>query len=346
MSAPDLRTPVVGATITLRVGTPVGDISVVGVVVTASEQTWSIRRRDGSVTDVDPGTVLARRDVPPSPAQRIPAAELQRVAALGWRAIETARLGDWLLRASGGFTGRANSALVVGSPGTSVSEAVSSVEAWYAERGLPARFQLPEPAATEGVRQLLTDRGYAWSPPVHVMTAELSHVLRAADARVGPGAVQLDDAPDDAWLASYRRAEGAVPAAARAVLAGHPAVVFASVRGDGRTVAIARAAVDGRWAGLSAVEVVPEARRRGLALQITAAVLRWAGTRGARQVYLQVGIPNDPAVTLYRSLGFAVHHDYSYAVGPATRRPMTPAGVRAGAATPASPRPGGSPARR
>jgi ribosomal protein S18 acetylase RimI-like enzyme len=317
MSAPDLTTPVVGATITLRVGTPVGDVSVVGVVVTVSDESWSIRRRDGSITEVATGSVVARRDVPPSPAQRASVAEVQQVAALGWRALETARLGDWLLRASDGFTGRANSALAIGDPGRPVPDAVTAVEAWYAERALPPRFQVPEPGASDGVRELLDERGYTWSPRVHVMTAELGHVLRAADARVGPGAVALDEAPDDAWLATYRRAGGAAPAAARGVLAGHPAVVFASVRSEGRTVAIARAAVDGRWAGLSAVEVVPEARRRGLAVQVTAAVLRWAGTRGARQVYLQTELPNDAAVTLYRSLGFAVHHDYSYANGQA-----------------------------
>jgi N-acetylglutamate synthase len=315
MPVPDLTTPVLGATITLRIGTPVGDVSVVGVVVAVSDRTWSIRRRDGSVTDVTIDSVLARRDVPPSPAQRASVAEVQQVAALGWRALESARLGDWLLRASAGFTGRANSALTVGDPGMSVADAVATVEAWYAERGLPARFQLPEPGASDGVRELLDSTGYVWAPPVHVMTAELGHVLRAADARVGPGEVQLDDMPDDAWLASYQRVDGMMPDVARDVLAGHPAVVFASVRVDGRTVAIARAAVDSRWAGLSAVEVVPEARRRGLATQVSAAVLRWAGTRGARQVYLQAEIRNDAAVTLYRSLGFAVHHDYRYGNG-------------------------------
>lgn len=318
MSAPDLRTPVEGATITLRVGTPVGDISVVGVVVAASEQSWSIRRRDGSVTDVDPGSVLARRDVPPSPAQRVSVEELQQIAALGWRALETAKLGDWLLRASGGFTGRANSALVLGDPAVSVNEAVATVEGWYAERGLPARFQLPEPGATEGVRELLDSRGYDWSPPVHVMTAELSHVLRAADVRARPGGAQIDDAPDDAWLAAYRQDGGTLPAVARDVLGRHPRVGFASLRDESRVVAVARAAVDGRWAGLSAVEVAPYQRRRGFATQVSAAALRWAGSHGARQIYLQVEIRNTPAVTLYRALGFGVHHDYRYANAPAT----------------------------
>jgi GNAT superfamily N-acetyltransferase len=324
MAAPDLTTPVVGATVTLRVGTPVGDVSVVGVVVAATDRIWTIRRRDGSVTEVHLDSVLARRDVPPSPSQRASVAEVQQVAALGWRALETARLGDWLLRASDGFTGRANSVLTLGDAGRPVREAVAAVEAWYADRGLPPNFQLPEPGASDGVPELLGQLGYGWSPPVHVMTAELGHVLRAADARVGPGEVSLDETPDDGWLAAYGRAEGAPTAAARGVLAGHPAAVFATVRDDGRTVAIARAAVDARWAGLSAVEVVPEARRRGLATEVTAAVLRWAGTRGARQVYLQAAIPNDPAVTLYRSLGFAVHHDYRYA-----SRPVSPASAQA-----------------
>ena len=35
-----------------------------------------------------------------------------------WPAMETARLGDWVLRASRGFTQRANSVMTAGSPGT------------------------------------------------------------------------------------------------------------------------------------------------------------------------------------------------------------------------------------
>ena len=38
-------------------------------------------------------------------------AELEVIAAKGWRAPEEERLGGWLLRAAQGFTGRANSAL-------------------------------------------------------------------------------------------------------------------------------------------------------------------------------------------------------------------------------------------
>ena len=39
---------------------------------------------------------------------------LETVMADGWRAVEEDHLGDWLLRASSGFTQRGNSALTVG----------------------------------------------------------------------------------------------------------------------------------------------------------------------------------------------------------------------------------------
>lgn len=52
--------------------------------------------------------------------------DLELLAARGWRGTEEDRLGTWLLRAAGGFTGRANSALVAGDPGRSLPEAVDA----------------------------------------------------------------------------------------------------------------------------------------------------------------------------------------------------------------------------
>ena len=49
-------------------------------------------------------------------------AALELLAARSWRGLEEERLGDWLLRAAGGFTGRANSVLVVGRPPSGLPE--------------------------------------------------------------------------------------------------------------------------------------------------------------------------------------------------------------------------------
>src|SRR5207302_9027494 len=122
---------------------------------------------------------------------------------------------------------------------------------------------IPDGLAPAGLVELLADDGWQLSPQVHVMTAELGPVVKAARPHHD---VRLDTEPDDAWLAAYRQDDGPLSPAARPLLADHPAVVFASVRDEERCIAVARAAVDDRWAGLFAVEVAPEHRRSGLGL--------------------------------------------------------------------------------
>jgi len=180
---------------------------VVGILETATDTAWSIRRRDGSIMNVDIADIEAQRVVPPTPAQRVAVEELERIAARGWRALETEPLGDWLLRASDGFTGRANSALCLGSPGLPLDAAARRVREWYAARQLPARMQVPLASPPGPLVEWLTDAGWSWSPRVHVMTAEIAHVLRAAQARAPAEPVQVDlaESPDAAWLAGYRQ---------------------------------------------------------------------------------------------------------------------------------------------
>jgi len=94
------------------------------------------------------------------PEPRIEA--LERAAARHWQAPETGRLGEWLLRAAAGFTGRANSALPPGDPGVPLPEAVTAVQDWYRRRALPPMI-VPHQAAGPGPPEdHLTERG--WFP--------------------------------------------------------------------------------------------------------------------------------------------------------------------------------------
>jgi GNAT superfamily N-acetyltransferase len=301
--------PAIGTTVTLRVATPVGPISVVGEVVDANDERWSVRRRDGSVAVVDVAAIEAQRVVPPGKARRASAAEVEQAATLGWRALEAAQLGDWLLRAAGGFTQRANSVLTIGKPGRPFDEALTAIERWYAERGLPARLQVIDGASEPMLAGRLEDRGWRRSPRTHVMTGEIAHSLRALD---DPRTVDIADAPDDGWIECYARVGNDSAALARQLLTNHPQPIFASVRAGGEVLAIARAAVDRKWAGLSAVEVRPDQRRRGLGAAVSVGALREAARRGGRQVYLQCPADRTAAIALYRRLNLSVHHDYRY----------------------------------
>jgi ribosomal protein S18 acetylase RimI-like enzyme len=162
---------------------------------------------------------------------------------------------------------------------------------------------------------LLDERGWTAEAATEVMTAELGPVLRAAPPATA--VARVDPVADEAWVAAYRPGTpGGLPEPARALLANHDTVGFASVRDDDRCIAIARVTVDERWAGLSCVEVAPDRRGEGLGAQVSAAALRWSVARGARHATLQVMVGNTAARALYDRLGFAVHHDYVYRSAP------------------------------
>jgi hypothetical protein len=107
----------IGQLVTLRTVTPAGAADVVGTLLGVSASEIVVRRRDGQTATIAAESVTHARIVPPGPAQTISAQELERLMVDGWRPLELEQLGDWLLRASGGFTRRANSALALGDPG-------------------------------------------------------------------------------------------------------------------------------------------------------------------------------------------------------------------------------------
>ena len=100
---------------------------------------------------------------------------LERAAARHWQAPDTEPLGEWQLRAAGGFTGRANSALPLGDPGRPLPAAVTAVEEWYRPRGLRPMIVLPQGAAPDPPGKPFDRTG--WLPrsgPAFVMVARLA----------------------------------------------------------------------------------------------------------------------------------------------------------------------------
>jgi ribosomal protein S18 acetylase RimI-like enzyme len=248
--------------------------------------------------------------------------ELERVAALHWRAPDEERIGGWLLRAARGFTGRANSALAVGDPGVPLDDALAAVVDWYGARGLPPMVAVSAPLSVTGqapraLDDCLSERAWSTRPlRAFVMTADLPGPAGTPDLPRGTE-LRMDAEPDEAWLSMYRSLGRDLPPAARELLLSAEWQRFASIRDpSGTPIAIARLSVAGGWAGITAVEVSAARRRQGLGTLITRAACAGAARQGVARVFLQVETANAAALALYERCGFRYSHRYHFRIAP------------------------------
>lgn len=326
---PLVRELVVGSRVVVRHRLPDGSATdALGDLLAQDPATLTIATRRGQVR-VARAAVLAAKPVPPAPARKGPphtaigTDDLERVMAEHWRPLERLDLGGWRLRAGAGFTGRANSALLLGDPGEPVPQAIAVVEEFYRARGLRAMAALAHPADGLGEGSALVGelaaRGWTVRTPTLVMTAATDDLPGAVDVPLPAGLhVRTGPVPDGDWLARYHyQGLPTVPEAGRRILVSADEQVFVRVVDDGgRTLAIARGSLSPGWAGVTAVETAPEHRRRGLGRRVLAEIADWARDRGAAATYLQVQGDNEVARSLYSRSGFAVHHGYHYRVAP------------------------------
>jgi N-acetylglutamate synthase len=242
--------------------------------------------------------------------------ELERLAALGWQGTSIEPLGDWLLRAGAGFTGRANSVLPLGSPGCRPDDALARVAEFYHSHRLPPQFQVPLGPETSALDGDLDRRGWSAVNPSWVLVADLAASLARCRTRPDLPAATFEPTPSAQWLAGYLYRGSPLPDSAVAVLRNAAPVVFGSLSDSSGQLAVVRGVLTEGWLGVTALTVAQDRHRTGAGSHLMAELMRWAMTHGARQVYLQVAAENEAALGLYERLCFVRHHAYHYRRSP------------------------------
>lgn len=234
---------------------------------------------------------------------------LEPIAARGWPAAESAKLGGWRLHASAGQSGRINTCWPLEAPDRDIDAAIAAAEAWYGARGFAPRFKIVEGCShPPDLAERLAARGYRPRTPTLTMVGPLA------------GAIDPDAAIAAAPEPAFRRvfadpAFGADEDAAErlAALARIPPPRgFALITVDGAPAAVGACAIERDWAGIMGMRTAPSFRRRGLARRIFRTLTAFAAASGARQGYLQVDEDNASAIALYEAEGFVSKYLYRY----------------------------------
>jgi GNAT superfamily N-acetyltransferase len=258
---------------------------VLGVCESWTENEMAVRTEDGALVSIALADIVSGKPVPPrpSPRLRVSAREAESHAALHWPGVQRESIGTWELRTEpephGRLRKRANSCLAIDDPGIALADAESAVLAFYRDRERPPLVQVETGSEIE---RWFTEAG--WSPveggDALFLMGSVSRALRL----LGPTA-------DEEVTLRIRdqRADAVI-----------------------EPKAFGKASLDEDWLGVHGLEVEPAWRRRGLARAVLAALLEWGAERGASTLWLHVETGNDPAITLYESLGLTVHHGCRY----------------------------------
>lgn len=295
----------VGKRMTVRMHDPDGGYrDILGIL----ESPTSIRKRDGSIVRFDPDLIALWRKIPPrvdragkgSPLS-LRINEIERAASATWPAAEQVSLGDWLLRATGKFTMRANSVLALGEPHIEMDEAIEKVVAFYKERDLVPTFHITLPTQVE-LDVLLESKGWIEKIIVHVMVADIA---MGELTHMNIGTWELSTAPSDEWI-HLQKDEGV-----QEIMERYPAI-YAGLRIGDELVAAGRAAIFEKWTVLTRLFVRPDFRGQGLSKDLVTLLLNESVKEGATKSLLQVDSKNATAIALYKKMGFTLHHAYKY----------------------------------
>ncbi len=233
-------------------------------------------------------------------------AAVEAAAFAAWPAAESRDEDGWVARFGDGFSRRLNSVTIASDAASDHVEArLTAAHDWLVARGVAplVRVTSATPARTVAVLDALD---YTTEGETLVMTGPIAPASPSPATELG--------APSAGWLQDQERWMGiADPGPWRSVLARvAPPARFSEVDEGDRRVAAGLGIVRNGWLGIFEVTTDPARRRRGHATRLVGELCSWAAAGGASGAFLQVVASNEPAVALWRSLGFTTAYRYRY----------------------------------
>jgi ribosomal protein S18 acetylase RimI-like enzyme len=235
----------------------------------------------------------------------------ERAGLQAWPGIEVQWDRNWVRRAAGGYTKRANSTQCFDPDDFEDADVrVISACSWMIVRKIKPVFRIT-PLSSPELNATLDEAGWQTIDQSHLLAMELGDHEPDAEARFLP-------VLDETFLAVAQQLQGydeAGMTAMKNLLSAFkvPAAGVVLTR-DGQAVASAIMAVADGILITGNVVTDPARRRQGLGSAVMRSGLAWARREGARFAALNVQADNTAAKALYAGLGYTHQYDYSYRI--------------------------------
>ena len=300
----------IGKRLTIRLHEASGGYRyIVGILESPS----TLRHKDGREITFSQNEIAIYREIIPlseSAGKGAPLSiriiELEKLLNSTWSATEQIMHGQWLFRASGKYTMRANSVLPQGAPPfgkpeKEINEAIKDVITFYSERDLEPIFHLPLPLYEELFNYLIA---HGWREKLRAQVQVIDIPVSEIDSDL---VLEVSATCNSEWLL-VQGDEKLLD------IMDKTQALYYILKKQDTAVAVLRAGISDDWAVISRLFVKPEYRGNKFSQELMHLVFRDLRSAGITKAALQVDLSNEAAIALYKGLGFRKHHEYSYVI--------------------------------
>lgn len=241
----------------------------------------------------------------------------ESMIASSWPALNICLSGRWLLGMADGVSGRANSLFFLDhTDDADYQRRIDWMETTYRHAGLPPRARL-SPLAPVAVIKELQNRGYKFQNPTLTLKHQLTDLAAISAPTMADFNITTSPAPTQKWLDTFikgnPRYQNSRPMIEKMLDAIMDKTTYALGLYKGTPVTTAMTVEHIGTLTIQNVATQPDYTRRGFAKATMAVLMAKAADESANWCWLAVEQSNEPAINLYRNLGFQDFYSYIYA---------------------------------
>ena len=239
--------------------------------------------------------------------------QLEQISMNAWPALQTKHYDGWIMRFANGVTRRSNSVYPLFESTIPVEDKVKYCENFYTPKSLPTLFKMTSNVFPSDLDSILASKGYKRDADASVQIISVRNTTNF-DRRI----IHLNSQYDPKWIERFVKFNRYDPSNIK----GYDEIIkqisfkriFLDLIIDNQYAGCGLGVVEDKFLGIFDIVVNPDNRRNGFGKMIVESLLSWGKDNGAETAYLQVMLDNDPALNLYRKMGFKETYKYWYRV--------------------------------